>query len=424
MDKFSITGPCRVVKGEVSISGSKNAALPILAATLLFDKTVIIKNLPRVRDIYTMLNLLKSLGSNIEFFNNKKTVKITKIRKQKQFASYSFVKTMRAGILVLGPLVAKFHKSVSSFPGGCVLNGNSGRPINLHLEALKKLGMKYEIKEGYIHAKSKGKLIGNKIKFPIISVGASEQLIMSAVLAKGKTVLRNLACEPEILDLTKFLISAGAKIKWIGKRTCKIIGVNSLNETKYTVMGDRIETGTFCVAATLTKGDLLIKNFDPKLIKTELNILKKVGAKIKLLKNSIHIKGPKKIKNIRNITTKEYDGFPTDLAPQFMVLLCKANGTSSITENIFHGRFLHAMELQRLGAKITIKNRTAKIEGNTNFIAAEVMSSDLRASAALVLAGIVSKGNTIVTRIYHCDRGYENFENKLKKIGVKIKRLK
>ena len=424
MDKFSITGPCRVMRGEVSISGSKNAALPILAATLLFDKPVIIENLPRVRDIDTMLNLLKSLGSNIQFLNNKKTVKITKTKKQKQFASYSIVKTMRAGILVLGPLVAKYHKSISSFPGGCVLNGNSGRPINLHLEALKKLGMKYEIKKGYIHAKSNGKLKGNKIKFPTISVGASQQLIMSSVLAKGKTLLHNLACEPEILDLTNFLISAGAKIKWIGKRTCQIIGVNSLKETKYSVMGDRIETGTFCVAATLAKGDLLIKNFDPKLIKTELNLLKKVGAKIKLFKNSINIKGPERIKSIKNITTKEFPGFPTDLAPQFMVLLCKASGTSSITENIFQGRFLHAMELQRLGAKITIKNRTAKIEGNTNFIAAEVMSSDLRASAALVLAGIISKGNTVVTRVYHCDRGYENFENKLKKIGVKIKRLK
>ena len=424
MDKFSITGATRVMKGEISISGSKNAALPILAATLLFDKPVIIKNLPRVRDIYTMLNLLKSLGSSIEFLNNKKAVKITKTKKQKQFASYSIVKTMRAGILVLGPLVAKYHKSISSFPGGCVLNGNSGRPINLHLEALKKLGMKYEIKKGYIHAKSNGKLRGNKISFPSISVGASEQLITSAVLAKGKTILRNLACEPEILDLTKFLVSAGANIKWIGKRTCQIIGVNSLNETKYSVMGDRIETGTFCVAATLARGDLLIKNFDPTLIKSELNILKKVGAKIKLFKNSIHIKGPKKIKSIRNITTKEYPGFPTDLAPQFMVLLCKANGKSSITENIFQGRFLHAMELSRLGAKINIKNRTAKIEGNTNFIAAEVMSSDLRASAALVLAGIVSKGNTVVTRVYHCDRGYENFEDKLKKIGVNIKRVK
>ena len=424
MDKFSITGPCRLMKGEVSISGSKNASLPILAATLLFDKPVIIENLPKVRDVNTMLNLLRSLGSDVKFFDNKKTVRITKIKKQKQFASYSIVKTMRAGILVLGPLVAKHHKSVSSFPGGCVLNGNSGRPINLHLDALKKLGMKYEIKKGYIHAKSNGKLKGNLIKFSRISVGATEQLIMAAVLSIGKTVLKNCAIEPEIKDLTNFLISAGAKIKWIGKRTCQIIGVNSLNETRYSVMGDRIEAGTFCVAATLTKGKLLIRNFNPRLIKTELNILKKVGANIRLSENRVFIKGPQKIKKIKNINTSEYEGFPTDLAPQFMVLLCKANGNSSITENIFQGRFLHVMELQRLGAKITIENRTAKIVGNTNFMAAEVMSSDLRASAALVLAAIVSKGETIVSRIYHCDRGYENFENKLRKIGVKIKRLR
>ena len=265
MDKFSITGPCRVMRGEVSISGSKNASLPILAATLLFDKPVIIKNLPRVRDIDTMLNLLKSLGSNIQFLNNKKTVKITKTKKQKQFASYSIVKTMRAGILVLGPLVAKYHKSISSFPGGCVLNGNSGRPINLHLEALKKLGMKYEIKKGYIHASSKGKLNGTMIKFSKISVGATENSIIAATLAQGKTTLKNCAIEPEIKDLTNFLKSAGANIKWIGKRTCQIIGVNSLNPTTYSVMGDRIETGTFCVAATLAKGDLEIQNLNPKI---------------------------------------------------------------------------------------------------------------------------------------------------------------
>ena len=420
MDKFLITGPCKV-RGQVSISGSKNAALPILASTLLFDKPVVIENLPRVRDIDTMLNLLKSLGSKIKFSKNKKTVKIYKTKKQNYFASYSLVKTMRAGILVLGPLISKYHKSITSLPGGCLIGA---RPVNYHLNALKKLGMKYKIKKGYIYAKSNGKLKGNLINFPKISVGATEQLIMTAVLAKGKTVLKNCAIEPEIKDLTKFLISAGANIKWIGKRTCQIIGVNSLNETKYSVMGDRIETGTFCVAASLTKGDLIIDNFDPYLIKTELDILKKIGSKIRLSKNRIHIKGPQKIKNIKNITTKEYGGFPTDLAPQMMVLLCKANGTSFITENIFQGRFLHVMELQRLGANITIKDNTAKIIGNTNFMAAEVMSSDLRASAALILAGIVSKGNTIVSRIYHCDRGYENFENKLKKIGVKIKRLK
>jgi len=422
MDKFLIKGPCKI-KGKVSISGSKNAALPILASTILFDKTVTIENLPRVRDVNTMLNLLKSLGSKIQFSNNKKTVKISKTKNPKHFATYSIVKTMRAGILVLGPLVAKYHKSTSSFPGGCVLNGNSGRPINLHLNALKKIGMKYEIKKGYIYAKSNGKLKGNEIKFPKISVGATEQLIMSAVLANGITILKNCAIEPEIKDLTNFLKSAGANIKWIGKRTCQIIGVSSLKQTTYPVMGDRIETGTFCVAATLAKGNLLIKNFNPKLIQTELNLLKKTGAKIKTTKDKIYIKGPQKIKSINNITTKEYDGFPTDLQPQFMVLLCKANGISSITESIFKGRFMHVMELQRLGAKISIKDSTAIIQGNTNFIGAEVMSSDLRASAALILAGIICKGQTTISRIYHLDRGYEKIENKLRKIGVNIKRL-
>ena len=417
-----IKGPS-VLKGKVLISGSKNAALPILASTLLFDKPVVIQNLPRVRDINTMLNLLRSLGSKIEFFDNRKKVRISKTKKPKHFASYSLLKTMRAGILVLGPLVAKYHKSITSFPGGCVLNGNSGRPIDLHLKALQKLGMKYEIKKGYIYAKSKGKLKGKTIKFPSISVGATQHLLMSSILSTSVTKLVGCAREPEVEDLINFLNSAGANIKWIGKRTCQIIGVNSLNETNYTVMGDRIETGTYCVAATLTKGNLLIKGFDPSLIKTELDLLKKTGAKIKTIKDEIHIKGPQKIKKISNLVTKEYGGFPTDLAPQFMVLLCKANGRSSITENIFQSRFMHAMELQRLGAKISIKNNKATIEGNTNFIGAEVMSSDLRASAALILAGISAKGTTVVSRVYHCDRGYEKIENKLKKIGGKIRRL-
>ena len=422
MEKFLIKGPS-ILNGQVSISGSKNAALPILASTLLFDKPVIIQNLPRVRDIETMLNLLKSLGSKIEYFDNKRKVKISKTKKLKHFASYSLLKTMRAGILVLGPMVAKYQKSITSFPGGCVLNGNSGRPIDLHLNALKKLGMKYEIKIGYIYAKSKGKLEGKSLKFSTISVGATQHLIISSVLCSGKTILQNCAIEPEIKDLTNFLQNAGANIKWTRKRTCQIIGVNSLNKINYSVMGDRIEAGTFCVAATLTKGNLLIKGFDPKLIQTELNLLKKTGAKIKKLKSEIHIKGPQKIKKINHIITKEYGGFPTDLQPQFMVLLCKANGKSSITENIFKSRFIHAMELQRLGAKILIKNSRALIEGNTNFLGAEVMSSDLRASAALVLAAIVAKGESIVSRVYHIDRGYENIEKKLKKIGAKIRRV-
>ena len=422
MDKFLIKGPSKI-KGEVFIDGSKNASLPILASTILFDKPVTIENLPRVRDIDTMLNLLKSLGSKIEFFNNKKTVKITKTKKKKYFASYSLLKTMRAGILVLGPLVAKYHKSICSFPGGCILNGNSGRPINYHLNALKKLGMNFKIKKGYIFSKSKGKLKGNFIKFPTISVGATQHLIISAVLAVGTTTLKMCSIEPETKSLTDFLKSAGANIKWIGKRTCQIVGVNSLKETKYSVMPDRIIAGTMCVAATITKGDLLIKNFNPKLIETELNILKKTGAIIKTSKNKIHIKGPKNIKSINNITTKEYPGFPTDLQPQFMVLLCKANGRSTITEKIFQNRFIHVMELQRLGAKITIKDNKAIIYGNADFTGAELMSSDLRGSAALVLAAMTAKGHSLVQRVYHIDRGHQQIEKTLKKIGVKIKRI-
>ena len=419
MDKFLISGPCRV-KGQINIQGSKNAALPILASTILFDKPVIIKNLPRVKDIDTMLTLLKSLGSRIKFYDNKKTVKILFQEKPKFIASYSLVKTMRAGILVLGPMISKYQKSITSLPGGCLIGA---RPVNYHLNALKKLGMKYEIKKGYIHATSKGKLKGAKIKFSKISVGATENSILAACLAKGKTILKNCAIEPEIKDLTNFLNSGGAKIKWIGKRTCQIIGVDSLRGTNYSVMGDRIETGTFCIAATISKGDLKIKNFNPKIIKTEINFLKKTGAKIKTLKNEIHIIGPRNIKNINSIVTKEYPNFPTDLQAQFMVLLCKAKGRSTITESIFENRFMHVAELRRLGAKIIIKDNKAIIEGNTKFIGAELMSSDLRASVALVLAALVSKGKSTINRIYHLDRGYENIEKKLKKIGVKIKRL-
>tara|TARA_B100000686_G_C16721899_1_gene935448 strand:- start:364 stop:1626 length:1263 start_codon:yes stop_codon:yes gene_type:complete len=419
MDKFLIKGPCRI-KGEVFISGSKNAALPILASTLLFDKPVIINNLPRVRDIETMLNLLKSLGSKIKLSKNKKTVKIIKGKNQKIFAPYSLVKTMRAGILVLGPLIAKHHRSIASLPGGCLIGA---RPVNYHLNALNKLGMKYQIKKGYIYANSNGKLIGTKIKFSNISVGATENSIIAACLAKGTTILKNCAIEPEIKDLTNFLKTGGAKIKWIGKRTVKIDGVKSLNRASYSVMSDRIEAGTFCVAACLTKGDLIIKNFDSKLIQTELNMLKKIGAKVKTKNNEIHIKGPSKIKSLKNIITKEYPNFPTDLQAQFMVLLCKSDGQSIITENIFENRFMHVAELRRLGAKIKVKENKATIEGQTQFQGAELMSSDLRASVALVLAGIVANGESIINRIYHLDRGYEKIEKKLKKIGVNIKRI-
>ena len=419
MEKFLIKGP-RKLKGQINISGSKNAALPILAATLLFDKPVTIQNLPRVSDINTMLNLLRSLGSKIQLSKNKKTVKISKTNRPKTFASYSLVKTMRAGILVLGPLLAKFKKAQCSLPGGCNLGL---RPIDMHLKALMKLGASYKIKQGYVFAKSKKGMIGNEIKFSKISVGATENTIIAACLSKGKTVLKNCAIEPEIKDLTKFLKNAGSKIKWTGKRTVEIEGVKSLKSIKYSIMSDRIEAGTFCVAACLNSGDLIIKNFDYKLISTELNLLKKAGAIIKTIKNEIHIKGPKKLKKLNNIITKEYPNFPTDLQAQFMVLLCKANGKSTITESIFENRFMHVAELRRLGAKILIKKNKAIVEGKTNFQGAELMSSDLRASVALVLAAIIADGKSIINRIYHLDRGYEQIEKKLKKVGANIKRI-
>ena len=418
MDKFLIKGPCKVI-GKVNISGSKNAALPILAATLLFDKPVELKNLPNVRDIQTMLSLLKSLGSKIKISKNKNSVKFYNLKKMKSFASYNLVKTMRAGILVLGPLLSKYHKSITSLPGGCSLGT---RPINYHLKALNKLGAKHKIIKGYVHATAKRGLVGGKIKFPKISVGASQNLIIAATLADGKTVLKNCAIEPEIKDLVNFLNSAGGKLKWIGKRTLQINGVKFLNSINYSIMSDRIETGTWLIVAAITEGKLKIGKFNPKLIQTEINILKKIGAKIKTKRDEIYIQGNKNIKSI-NLKTEVYPGFPTDLQAQMMALLCKANGRSEITENIFEHRYMHVAELRRLGAKIKIKGSKSIIEGNTKFEGAELMSTDLRASVSLVLAALSAKGKSIINRVYHLDRGYEQFEKKLIKIGVKIKRI-
>ena len=418
MDKFLLTGPCKV-EGKIDVSGSKNAALPILAATLLFDKPVELKNLPNVRDVQTMLALLKSLGSKIVISRNKKSVKIYNFKKMKTFASYNLVKTMRAGILVLGPLLSKHYKSITSLPGGCSLGT---RPINYHLNGLAKLGAKHKIINGYVHATANKGLAGGKIKFSKVSVGASENLIIAATLAKGRSILKNCATEPEIKDLINFLNSAGGKIKWIGKRTLQIDGVKFLNSINYSIMGDRIETGTWLIAAALTEGKLRIRKFNPKLIQTEINILKKMGTRIETKKGEIYVQGSKNIKNI-NLKTEVYPGFPTDLQALMMVLLCKARGKSEISETIFENRYMHVAELRRLGAKIKIKGNKSIIQGNTKFEGAELMSTDLRASASLVLAAISAKGKSIINRIYHLDRGYEQIEKKLIKVGVKIKRV-
>ena len=416
MKKLEVFGAARL-KGEIRISGSKNASLPILAATLLSDKKISLTNLPKVKDIETMILLLKSLGSTID--DNKKILTIKNNKQTKTFAAYSLVKTMRAGILVLGPLLAKFGKAKVSLPGGCAIGT---RPVDIHLQALSKLGVKYKIIQGYIHANAPKGLIGANIKFPKVSVGATENLIIASCLAKGKTTLSNCAIEPEIKDLVNFLINMGCNIKWTAKRTIKIDGVRNLREIKYQVMPDRIEAGTYLIAAALTEGNLKIIGIDPKIISTEIDILKKVGAKIVQKKNEISIQGSKKIKNI-NIKTSPYPGFPTDLQAQMMVLLCKANKRSYIREEIFENRFMHVAELNRMGAEISIHGNKAIIEGNVKFEAAELMATDLRASVSLILAALSAKGKSIINRIYHLDRGYEDIEKKLKKVGAKIRRI-
>ena len=416
MQKLEVFGANKL-KGQIKISGSKNASLPILAATLLSRKKVYLKNLPRVKDIETMVNLLQSLGSKINLSKN--DLVIDNKTQSKSFASYSLVKTMRAGILVLGPLLAKFGNAKVSLPGGCAIGT---RPVDIHLDALSKLGVKYKIIQGYVHATAPKGLIGSKIKFSKISVGATENLIIAASFAKGTTILDNCAIEPEIKDLVNFLKSMGCNIKWISKRSVKIEGVSKVNETIYPVMFDRIEAGTYLIAAAVTEGDLKIKNIVSKVIQTEIDVLKKIGAKINVKKDEVHIIGNKKIKSM-NIKTAPYPGFPTDLQAQMMVLLCKANKQSVIKEDIFENRFMHVAELNRMGAKISIDGNKAKVTGNINFEAAELMATDLRASVSLILAALTAKGKSMINRIYHLDRGYENIEKKLKKVGAKIRRI-
>ena len=416
MQKLEVFGANKL-KGQINISGSKNASLPILAATLLSSKRVYLNNLPKVKDIETMINLLQSLGSKIKF--NKKKLIIDNSKQNKKFAPYSLVKTMRAGILVLGPLLAKFGNAKVSLPGGCAIGT---RPVDIHLKALSKLGVKYKIIQGYVYATAPKGLIGSKINFSKISVGATENLIIASSLAKGTTILCNCAIEPEIKDLVNFLVTAGCNIKWVAKRSLKIVGVSGINETDYSVMFDRIEAGTYLVAAAVTEGNLKIKNVIPDIIRTEINIKKKIGEKITIKRNEVHIIGNKKIKSM-NIKTAPYPGFPTDLQAQIMVLLCKANKKSLIKEDIFENRFMHVAELNRMGAQISTNGNKALVQGNINFAAAELMATDLRASVSLILAALSAKGKSVINRIYHLDRGYENIEKKLKKVGAKIKRI-
>ena len=419
MQKLLIKGK-KFLSGSISISGSKNATLPILAASILNDKETVIKNIPLVKDVFTMIELLNSIGLNTEIDKKKNFVKIEKNRKKiYTVAPYKIVKTMRAGVLVLGPLLAKYKKAKVSLPGGCAIGT---RPVDLHLFALKKLGAKITIKNGYISANAENGLTGSKIRFPSISVGATENAIIAASHAQGKTVLYNCAVEPEIQDLISFLKKLGCKISLNRKRKAVVHGVSKTKPAKHEVMFDRIELGTYLIASALLGKKVSFSKVEPKIIKTEINILKKMGVKIKIKNKTIVVYKSSKIR-AANIKTEPYPGFPTDLQAQMMVLMAKADGSSKIKESIFENRFMHVPELKRMGSKILIKNNVAKINGPSKLSGAEVMATDLRASVCLVLAGLVAENRTIINRIYHLDRGYENLEKKLNQCGAIIKRI-
>ena len=418
MQKLFINGK-KELSGKIIISGSKNATLPILAATILSNR-VKLSNVPLVRDILTMTELLRFIGLKVNIFKKKNLIEVeNKNKKIKTLAPYRLVKTMRAGVLVLGPLLARYKKAEISLPGGCAIGT---RPVDLHLFALKKLGAKIKIKNGYIFAEAKNGLKGANISFPSISVGATENALLAAFNAIGKTVLKNCAIEPEVLDLIKFLNSLGGKIKIIG-RTIIIFGCKKVAEdTRHEVIFDRIELGTYMIAAALVGKKIIFNKINSKIIKNEITVLKKMGVKLKIKKTSIEIFKTNNIKKM-NITTKPYPGFPTDLQAQIMVLMTRANGISKIKENIFENRFMHVPELKRMGANIEIKNKTAIIKGPSILNGAEVMATDLRASVCLVLAGLVAENKTIINRIYHLDRGYEFLEKKLKNCKAQIKRV-
>jgi len=419
MQKLEIKGG-RKIFGTIVISGSKNATLPILAATVLTNKKVIIKNIPIVRDVETMAALLSTIGSSIKLNKREKKIEIVNNKTLKTLAPYNLLKTMRAGVLVLGALLAKYKTAKVSLPGGCSIGS---RPIDLHLKALKKMGASIKVKNGYIIASAKKGLKGCLIRFPKISVGATENILIAACFSKGRTKLRNCASEPEIHDLVNFLKKLGCKINQVGKRSIDVLGVKKLRSATHKVIFDRIEAGTYIIAAALTNGKIKITNIDPKIMSTEIDILNKMKVKILKRKNYITVSSPKKIKSI-NVNTNPYPGFPTDLQAQLMVLMTKANGISKIKENIFENRFMHVSELRRMGANIKISGNRATIFGGSKLNGAELMATDLRASVCLVLAGLVAKEKTILNRIYHLDRGYEKLENKLSNCGARIKRLK
>ncbi len=419
MDKLVIRGG-EPLLGTVRISGAKNAALPCMAAALLTDEPVILENIPQVRDIETTRKLLAAMGADVELgygrAQHRTTIHCKTIASPE--ASYELVKTMRASTLVLGPLVARCGRARVSMPGGCAIGA---RPIDLHLKGLERLGATITQEHGYVEAAA-DRLTGAEIVFDKITVTGTEDLLMAATLAEGETVMRNCAQEPEVCDLAALLNKMGAKIEGAGTPTIRVKGVSKLGGARHRIIPDRIEAGTFIIAGAMTGGDLKVANCDPGHLDALLRKLEETGVRTKISGDTVRVMGDAPLKAC-DMTTEEYPGFPTDMQAQFMALATQAEGTTVVTENIFENRFMHALELVRMGANIKIEGRRAVVRGKTPLSSAAVLASDLRASASLVLAALVADGETIIDRVYHLDRGYEHLEEKLRGVGAQIRRI-
>ena len=418
MDKLLIRGGSKLF-GEIYASGAKNSALPILAASLLADTPLRVGNLPHLNDVTTMLELLGSMGVDV-MLSDEMEVQVDTSNIKNLNARYELVKTMRASILVLGPLLAKFQRATVALPGGCAIGS---RPVNLHIDAMRAMGAEISIEDGNIKARVEGRLRGAKIIFEPVSVTATENVIMAASLADGETIIENAAREPEVLDLANCLIKMGANIEGAGTDQIIVQGVENLNGATFSVMPDRVEVGTYLTAAAMTGGKVKIKEAKPEYISSVISKLEQTGATISLGEDWVQIEMNNEKPEAISLTTGPYPSFPTDMQAQFVSLNAIAKGNSTVTETVFENRFMHVQEIARMGGKISLKGNTAVIEGIGSLKGAPVMATDLRASASLVLAGLVANGSTIIDRIYHIDRGYERIEEKLKILGADIERI-
>jgi UDP-N-acetylglucosamine 1-carboxyvinyltransferase len=415
MDKIRVVGG-RPLEGTVRISGAKNASLPDLCAALLTDQPLTLRNVPEVRDIRTMGRVLSALGAEVEFrvggIVEVKAKSLTSVE-----APYDLVKTMRASVLVLGPLLAREGHARVSLPGGCAIGA---RPINLHLAALEKMEAQISVEHGYVEARAK-RLRGAEIYFDTVTVTGTENVLMAAALAEGETVLRNAACEPEVTDLADLLVNMGAKIQGAGGPVIRVEGVDRLHGADHTVIPDRIETGTFVAACAIAGGDIEIRACEPQHLRAVVEKFRETGVRIEEGPENLRVRSPRMLK-ATNVSSLPYPGFPTDMQAQFMALMTQAQGTSTFSENIFENRYMHVAELQRMGAQIRVEGRTAIVSGPTPLSGAQVMATDLRASACLVLAGLAASGETVVDRVYHLDRGYYRIDEKLRGLGADIER--